>query len=88
MFKMKNLDILKFFLNVQIIQDRETEIIYLMQYVYAEKLSKKYTISINQKISISLSYQSLISYMKNVDFDRVHVYKQKMKLICYFVIII
>jgi hypothetical protein len=49
---------------------------------------KKYEISINQKTSILLSYQSLISYENDVNSDRVHVYKQKVKSICYFVIII
>jgi hypothetical protein len=87
-FEMRDLDILKFFLDVRIIQDRETEIVYLVQDVYAEKLIKKYAISINQKTSISLSYQSLISYMKEVDSDRIHVYRQKMKSICYLAIII
>jgi hypothetical protein len=38
--------------------------------------------------SISLFHQFLISYDENVDSDRVHVYKQKMRSICYFVIII
>jgi hypothetical protein len=86
-FEIRNLDILKFFLSVQIIQDRETEIIYLVQNVYAEKLIKKYAVSINQKTSISLFYQSLTSYMKEVDSDRIHVYKQKVKFICYLAII-
>ncbi len=46
-FEMRDLDILKFFLGVRIIQDRETEIVYLVQDIYAEKLIKKYAISIN-----------------------------------------
>jgi hypothetical protein len=87
-FEMRDLDILKFFLDVRIIQDRETEIVYLVQDVYAEKLIKKYAISINQKTFISLSYQSLISYMKEVDSIRIHIYRQKVGSICYLAIII
>ncbi len=85
-FEMRDLDILKFFLDVRIIQ--KSEMIYLVQDAYAEKLIKKYEIFTNQKIFTSLSYQSLTSYSKNVDSDRVHEYRQKMKSICYFVIII
>ncbi len=60
-----------------------------MQDVYAEKLIKEYEIFINQKASsISLFYQSLMSYDDEVDSDRVHEYRQKMRSICYFVIII
>jgi hypothetical protein len=59
-----------------------------MQDVYAEKLIKEYEIFINQKIFISLSYQSLILYESEIDSDRVHVYRQKVKSICYSAIII
>jgi hypothetical protein len=85
-FEMRNLDILKFFLRMRVIQ--QSEMIYLVQDVYAEKLIKKYAISINQKTSISLSYQSLTSYMKEVDSIRVHIYRQKVRSICYLAIII
>jgi hypothetical protein len=85
-FEMRNLDILKFFLRVRVIQ--QPEMIYLVQDVYAEKLIKKYAISINQKTFISLSYQSLTPYMKEVDSIRVHIYRQKVKSICYPAIII
>jgi hypothetical protein len=84
-FEMRDLDILKFFLRVRVIQ--QSEMIYLVQDLYAEKLIKKYAISINQKTFISLSYQSLISYMKKVDSIRVHIYRQKVKSICYPAII-
>jgi hypothetical protein len=84
-FEMRNLDTLKFFLRVRVIQ--KPEMIFLVQDVYAEKLIKKYAISINQKTFISLSYQSLISFEENVDSDRVHAYRQKVKSICYPAII-
>ncbi len=57
-FEMRDLDTLKFFLRMQVIQ--RFDVIYLVQDAYAEKLIKKYEISINQKTSILLSYQSLI----------------------------
>ncbi len=85
-FEMRDLDTLKFLLRMRIIQ--QFEMIYLVQDAYAEKLIKEYEIFTNQKIFIPLSYQSLISYEKDVDSDRVHQYRQKMRSICYFVIII
>jgi hypothetical protein len=86
-FEMRNLDILKFFLRMRVIQ--RFDVIYLVQDAYVEKLIKKYEISINQKTSsISLSYQSLIIHKNEIDSDRIHVYKQKVKSIYYFVIII
>jgi ketosteroid isomerase-like protein len=44
-FEMRDLDTLKFFLEMRIIQ--KPEVVYLVQDVYAEKLVKKYEISIN-----------------------------------------
>jgi hypothetical protein len=85
-FEMRNLGILKFFLRMRVIQ--KSEMIFLVQDVYAEKLIKKYAISINQKTFISLFYQLLISYMREIDSIRIHIYRQKVKSICYFAIII
>jgi hypothetical protein len=84
-FEMRNLDTLKFFLRVRVIQ--KPEVVFLVQDAYAEKLIKKYAISINQKTSTSLSYQSLISFVGDVDSDRVHAYRQKVESICYPAII-
>ncbi len=42
---------------------------------------------INQKISTSLSYQSLTSYSEDVDQSRIHVYRQKIESVCYSAII-
>jgi hypothetical protein len=84
-FEMRNLDTLKFFLRMRVIQ--RPDVIYLVQDAYAEKLIKKYEISINQKISTSFSFQSLTQYERNVDPDRVHAYRQKVRSICYPVII-
>jgi hypothetical protein len=85
-FEMRDLNTLKLFLSVRIIQ--RSDVIYLVQDAYVEKLIKEYEISINQKTSsISLSYQSLISYESEIDLNRVYVYKQKVRSICYSVII-
>jgi hypothetical protein len=84
-FEMRDLGTLKFFLGVRVIQ--QSEMMYLVQDVYAEKLIKKYEISINQKTSTSLPYQSLTSYEGEIDPDRVHAYRQKVGSICYLAII-
>ncbi len=51
------------------------------------KLIKNYVINIEYKATTFLSYQSLMSYINEMNQKRVHVYRQKMKLICYSVII-
>jgi hypothetical protein len=84
-FEMRDLDTLKFFLRMRVIQ--QPEVIYLVQDAYAEKLIKKYAISINQKTSTPLPYQSLTPYMGEVDPIRVHTYRQKVGSICYPAII-
>jgi hypothetical protein len=52
------------------------------------KLIKNYVINIEYKATTSLSYQSLMSYIDEMNQERIHVYHQKIKSICYFVIII
>jgi hypothetical protein len=51
------------------------------------KLIKNYVINIEYKTTTFLSYQSLISYIDDVNQERIHIYCQKIKSICYFVII-
>ncbi len=51
------------------------------------KLIKNYFINIKYKATTFLSYQSLMSYINEINQKKVHVYRQKMKSICYFVII-
>ncbi len=84
-FDMKNLNSLNFFLNVRILQKLDT--IWLIQNFYMNKLIKNYVINIEYKATTLLSYQSLMSYTDEMNQKRVHVYRQKMKSICYFVII-
>ncbi len=52
------------------------------------KLIKNYVINIEYKATTLLSYQSLISYIDDVNQERIHIYRQKLKSICYSVIII
>ncbi len=51
------------------------------------KLIKNYVTNIEYKATTFLSYQSLMSYIDEMNQKRIHVYRQKMKSICYFVII-
>jgi hypothetical protein len=84
-FDMRNLDSLNFFLDVRISQKLDT--IWLIQNFYMNKLIKDYVINIKYKTTMLLSYQSLISYTDEMNQKKVHVYRQKMKSICYSVII-
>ncbi len=85
-FDMRNLNSLNFFFDVQILQKLDT--IWLIQNFYMNKLIKNYIINIEYKTTTFLSYQSLMSYIDEMNQEKIHVYRQKMKFICYFVIII
>ncbi len=84
-FDMKNLNSLNFFLDVRILQKFGT--IWLIQNIYMNKLIKHYVINIEYKTTTLLSYQSLMSYIDKMNQKRVHVYRQKVRSICYSVII-
>jgi hypothetical protein len=84
-FDMRDLDSLNFFLDVRILQKSDT--IWLIQIFYMNKLIKDYVINIKYKATTFLSYQSLMSYIDDVNQEKVHIYRQKMRSICYFVII-
>jgi hypothetical protein len=84
-FDMRDLDSLNYFLEVWILQ--KLDMIWLIQIFYMNKLIKNYVINIKYKATMLLSYQSLMSYIDEMNQDKVHVYCQKMKFICYFVII-
>jgi hypothetical protein len=51
------------------------------------KLIKNYVINIEYKTTTLLFYQSLMSYIDDVNKKKIHIYRQKIKSICYFVII-
>ncbi len=84
-FDMKNLNSLNFFLDVRILQKFDT--IWLIQNFYMNKLIKNYVINIKYKATTFLSYQSLMWYIDERNQKKVHLYRQKMKSICYSVII-
>ncbi len=84
-FDMRDLDSLNFFLDVQILQKFDT--IWLIQNFYMNKLIKNYVINIEYKTMTFLFYQSWILYIDDVNKKKVHIYRQKIKLICYSVII-
>ncbi len=83
-FDMRDLDSLNFFLDVRILQKFDT--IWLIQNFYMNKLIKDYVINIKYKATTLLSYQSLISYIDEMNQKKVHVYRQKVEsnlLFCY-----
>jgi hypothetical protein len=84
-FDMRDLDSLNFFLDVRILQKLDT--IWLIQNFYMNKLIKNYVINTKYKTTTFLSYQSLMSYIDDVNKKRIQIYRQKIKSICYFVII-
>ncbi len=84
-FDMRNLDSLNFFFDVRILQKSNT--IWLIQNSYMNKLIKDYVINIKYKATTLLSYQSLMSYIDEINQERIHVYRQKIESICYSVII-
>jgi hypothetical protein len=84
-FDMRNLDSLNFFLDVRILQKLDT--IWLIQNFYMNKLIKNSVINIEYKATTLLFYQSLMLYIDNVNQKRVHIYRQKVKSICYSVIV-
>jgi hypothetical protein len=60
---------------------------WLIQNFYTNKLIKSYVINIEYKVTTFLSYQSLMLFIDKMNQERVHVYRQKVESICYFVII-
>jgi hypothetical protein len=64
-FDMRNLDSLNFFLDVRILKKFDT--IWFIQNFYMNKLIKNYVINIEYKATTFLSYQSLISYIDDVN---------------------
>ncbi len=84
-FNMRDFDSLNFFLDVRILQKSNT--VWFLQNFHMNKLIKDYVINIEYKATTLLSYQSLKSYIDEINQERVHIYRQKMKLICYSVII-
>ncbi len=70
-FDMRDLDSLNFFLDVRILQ--KSDMIWLIQNFYMNKLIKNYVINIKYKATTFLFYQSLMSYIDDVNQKRVHI---------------
>jgi hypothetical protein len=64
-FDMRNLDSLNFFFDVRTLQKLDT--IWLIQNFYMNKLIKNYVINIEYKTTTFLSYQSLMSYIDEMN---------------------
>jgi hypothetical protein len=59
-----------------------------VQDTYIDKLVKNYKININSKASlISLSIEDIESFDEDVDSNRMHEYRKKMKSVCYSAVI-
>jgi hypothetical protein len=59
-----------------------------MQDTYIEKLVKNYKININSKAShTSLSIEGIESFDEDVDSNRMHEYRKKMRSVCYSAVI-
>ncbi len=72
-FNMKNLNSLNFFFNVRILQ--KFDMIWLMKNFYINKLIKNYVINIEYKKTTFLFYQSLMSYINDMNQEKVHIYR-------------
>jgi hypothetical protein len=77
---------IKFFLDVRIIQTIES--IYLVQDTYIDKLVKNYKINTNSKASLtSLPIEDIESFDEDVDSNRMHEYRKKIRSVCYSAVI-
>jgi hypothetical protein len=65
----------KSFLSVVFDFARKFNMIWLIQDFYMNKLTKKYVINIEYKATTLLSYQSLKSYIDEINQEKVHVYR-------------
>jgi hypothetical protein len=72
-FDMRNLNSLNFFLDVRILQKLDT--IWLIQNFYMNKLIKNYVINIEFKTTTFLFYQSLMSYINDVNKKKIYIYR-------------
>jgi hypothetical protein len=59
-----------------------------VQDIYIDKLVKNYKININSKASLtSLSIEGIESFDEDVDSNRMHEYRKKMRSVCYSAVI-
>jgi hypothetical protein len=85
---MRDMRQVKFFLEVRTIQNQSVETISLVQDIYIDKLVKDYKIDTNSKASsISLSIEDIESFDEDVDPNRMHEYRKKVRSVCYLAVI-
>lgn len=85
MFEIRNLDAMKFFLEVRIIRDREQGTVSMVQDTYMEKLVKEYDIdSVNMKAPVAPIPVDLEAFDGEADIaDTTHQYRKMVGSICY-----
>lgn len=83
-YEIKNLNEIKFFLRIRIIQNLTIDTIILVQNAYMTKLKKEYAININKKISRAPLIEELSSFKNEIDENRMHKYRKMIGSICYF----
>ncbi len=89
MFEFRDLEEIKHFLEIKVIihdQNDENRAVYLVQDAYVDKLIKEYEIKDREtsKVQIPLpSSCTLIKFDEEVDHQRLHEYRQKVRSICY-----
>ncbi len=82
MFEMRDMGPIKFFLGVRVIQT--TGSIYLVQDTYIDKLVKDYKINTNSKVPPTpLPIGGIEPFDGDVDPNRMHEYRKKVRSVCY-----
>jgi hypothetical protein len=88
MFEFRDLKEIKHFLEIRVIihdKNDENKAVYLVQNAYVDKLTKEYEIKDTLKVQTLLSSScTLTKFDEEVDHQRMHEYRQKVKSICYF----
>ena len=88
-YKIRNINELKWFLNICITRNRELYTITLCQDNYINKFVIKFNINITKKtFEISLNYISIIKNNKQVTLQSIHTFQQRIKFINFAIVII
>jgi hypothetical protein len=82
MFEFRNLEEIKHFLEIRVIIKNKK--VYLVQDAYVDKLMKEYEIKDTARVQTPLSSScTLAKFDEEVDHQRMHEYRQKVRSICY-----
>ena len=79
---------MKFFLKIKIIRNFDQSTVAILQNVYMKKLIKKYNIDVAIKTLFSSLLNDLIKYENKIDLVRFYIYRKKVELIYYSIVII